>query len=61
MNTEDRLLFPNGPLYWIICGVGFLLMFLYTIDRKRHEQILEELGKRRGISESSSVRIMSVD
>ena len=43
----SRLLFLNGPLYWIICGLGYTLALFYTIDRKRHEQILEELETRR--------------
>ena len=61
MNTEDRLLFPNGPLYWIICGVGFLLMFLYTIARKRHERIIAELETKRRNPELPSAETVSTE
>jgi Na+/melibiose symporter-like transporter len=41
------LLWLSGPVYWMIvaAGVGFVL--LYRIDRKRHAEILAELGERR--------------
>jgi Na+/melibiose symporter-like transporter len=42
-----RLLFLNGPLYWMICGVGYCFLFFYTLTQDRHDSILRELEVRR--------------
>lgn len=47
-----RLLFLNGPLYWIICGFGYCFAFAYTLNHKRHQEILEQLRERRAFTET---------
>lgn len=47
-----RLLFMNGPLYWIICGLGFCFLFAYTLDHKRHQEILGQLRERRASAQA---------
>jgi Na+/melibiose symporter-like transporter len=42
-----RLFFLNGPLYWMICGVGYCFLFFYTLTRERHEEILKALAEKR--------------
>lgn len=43
----DGLLFMMGPLYYIIVYGGLGFAFMYRIDKKRHEEILQELEARR--------------
>ena len=46
-DTVMGLLFMCGPLYLIISALGILFMRFYSIDRKRHAELLTELEKRR--------------
>ena len=43
----DGLLFMMGPLYYIIVYAGLGFAFLYRIDKRRHEEILQALEARR--------------
>ena len=43
----DGLFFMCGPLYWIIVGAGMLFMGLYSLDRKTHDAMMDELRARR--------------
>ncbi|MEZ5560621.1 MAG: MFS transporter [Pseudomonadales bacterium] len=50
----DGLLFMMGPLYYIVVYAGLGFAFMYRIDRKRHEEILQALEQRRARVESGS-------
>ncbi|MGI9222132.1 MAG: MFS transporter, partial [Woeseiaceae bacterium] len=43
----DGLLFIIGPVYLALYLIGISFMAMYRIDKKRHAEILTELGKRR--------------
>jgi Na+/melibiose symporter-like transporter len=50
-DTVMGLLFMCGPLYLIISAIGIFFMSYYSIDRKRHSEILTELeGRRAAVS-----------
>ena len=48
-DTLMGLLFMCGPLYLIISAIGIFFMSYYSIDRKRHTEILTELEGRRAV------------
>ena len=43
----NGLLFMSGPLYWIIVFTGMLFMGMYSLNEKRHKQIMADLAVRR--------------
>ena len=43
----DGLLYMMGPIYYIIIYGGLGFCFMYRINKKRHEEILQELERRR--------------
>lgn len=50
-DTLMGLLFMCGPLYLVISAIGIFFMSYYSIDRKRHAEILTELeGRRAAVS-----------
>ena len=50
-DTLMGLLFMCGPLYLVISVIGIFFMSYYSIDRKRHTEILTELeGRRAAVS-----------
>lgn len=50
-DTVMGLLFMCGPLYLVISAIGIFFMSYYSIDRKRHAEILTELeGRRAAVS-----------
>ncbi len=51
--TIDGLLILNGPVYFVCYLAGTMFMFLYRIDKKRHDQILSELELRRASEEEA--------
>ena len=44
----NGLLFMTGPLYWIIVFTGMLFMGMYTLNERRHTEIMATLKIRRG-------------
>ena len=47
----DGLLIMNGPVYLGIYLLGTVIMLFYSIDRRRHAEILSELEARRSIDQ----------
>ena len=43
----DGLLWMTGPLYIAILYTGICFCFMYRLDRKRHQEIIEVLESRR--------------
>ena len=52
----NGLLFMSGPLYWIIVFTGMLFMGMYSLNEKRHKQIMADLAVRRSDAAAAAGR-----